>query len=362
MKLFRIHIPILATLLTAFTSIACKSGSDSDKYADSKAGYSPEKNIVDVMLLKKQPFSYQLISNGRLAAEKCTLKFPGDGIIIYFPYRNGDKVTKGDTIAVLDSREQQIAYESAAIALRKAELDLFDVLAGQGYDAKDTVSVPEEIMEMAKMRSGYDAALNTMHKAGMDLDGCTLTAPFSGKIADISVGRHDYVSAADEICSIISDDNMMVEFTVLESEYPILEKGLVADIVPYADKSMKTRGIIESVNPAVDRNGQIKVMASVKNNGKLIDGMNVRITVNKEMTDNFVVPKNAVVIRDNENVIFRYGNGKAQWTYVNILMSNSESHAITANDERGSEIHEGDTVIISGNLNLADGSQVEQRR
>ena len=82
----------------------------------------------------------------------------------------------------------------------------------------------------------------------------------------------------------------------------------------------------------------------------------------KEMTDNFVVPKNAVVIRDNENVIFRYGNGKAQWTYVNILMSNSESHAITANDERGSEIHEGDTVIISGNLNLADGSQVEQRR
>ena len=43
---------------------------------------------------------------------------------------------------------------------------------------------------------------------------------------------------------------------------------------------------------------------------------------------------------------------------MNILDSNSDSHAVTANADRGAILEAGDTVIISGNLNLADGSEV----
>ena len=76
------------------------------------------------------------------------------------------------------------------------------------------------------------------------------------------------------------------------------------------------------------------------------------------MDARLVVPKSAVVIRDNEYVLFRYVDGRARWTYVHIVMDNSESYAVEANVERGPELEEGDAVIISGNLNLSDDSEV----
>jgi len=72
-----------------------------------------------------------------------------------------------------------------------------------------------------------------------------------------------------------------------------------------------------------------------------------------------VVPRSAVVIRDNLDVLFTYTpDGKAHWVYVNILDSNSDSFVIEANADRNAKLSEGEQVIISSNLNLADGSAV----
>ena len=61
----------------------------------------------------------------------------------------------------------------------------------------------------------------------------------------------------------------------------------------------------------------------------------------------------------NAAVLVRYGEGgKAEWVYVHTVRANSESYAVTANTDRGATLEEGDRVIVSGNLNLADGSKV----
>ena len=87
--------------------------------------------------------------------------------------------------------------------------------------------------------------------------------------------------------------------------------------------------------------------------------MNVHVIVEKTLPDRLVVPKEAVVIRDNMNVLFTYSDdGVAHWVYVNILNANSESYSVEANSSRGAVLSEGDRVITSGNLNLADGSKV----
>ena len=46
------------------------------------------------------------------------------------------------------------------------------------------------------------------------------------------------------------------------------------------------------------------------------------------------------------------------WTYVHTLLANTDSFVVEANISRGAELNEGDRVIVSGNLNLADGSKV----
>jgi hypothetical protein len=65
-----------------------------------------------------------------------------------------------------------------------------------------------------------------------------------------------------------------------------------------------------------------------------------------------------VLLRQNLEVLFLYKDGEAYWTYVKIEMENSDSYAVVANEERSATLQPGDTVIISGNLNLAHGSKV----
>ena len=90
----------------------------------------------------------------------------------------------------------------------------------------------------------------------------------------------------------------------------------------------------------------------------MLDGMNVRVIVEEKMQNMFVVPKDAVVERDGYHVIFLLEEGRAVWTYVDVVHSNISSFAITGCQRKETTIKEGDIVITSGNLNLADGTEV----
>ena len=109
----------------------------------------------------------------------------------------------------------------------------------------------------------------------------------------------------------------------------------------------------------VEKNGMIKVKAVLHNSGNLLDGMNVKVLIKSNIANQLVVPKSAVLLRQNKEVVFRYKSGIAYWTYVHTTNENSSSYTIIANRDRGAEINEGDTVIVSGNLNLAHESKVE---
>lgn len=352
-----------AAMLILVSAAGCRQGEkETDNSRDSRLQYEPEKNEVEVMTLKRTVFTRQLISNGKLSARaRSSLSFRGTGTIDQVNAGNGETVQAGTVIAALDRTDKSIALQSARIAMDKAELDLYDVLAGQGYMDKDTSSVPAPVMKMARMRSGYDAARNSLRQAEYEYAGAVLTAPFTGKVADIKLNQYDQ-SSSEPFCTLIDDSSFNVDFTVLESEYGFLEKGLKVRVTPFSGDSRHLYGTITSINPTVDKNGQVSVTATVENDGSLIDGMNVKVTVEKDVPGQLVVPKSAVVIRDNLEVLFRHKDGKALWTYVHTVMSSGDSYAVVPNTDRGAELNEGDEVIISGNLNLADGSSVAVRK
>ena len=347
---------IAAVVIAAFSGCGGRSVSDSVT-GDGRLEHGAERNEVKVVTLKRGDFTMQLVSNGRLeAAARSSLSFGSTGPIAEIRCRNGERVKKGDMIAELDRSKLELALRSARLAVEQAELDLYDVLAGQGYTGRDTTVVPESVMRTARMRSGYEAALNGLRQAEYEMEGAVIRAPFDGKVADIDRRVYDQAEAG-AFCTLIDDSRLYVDFTVLESEYGFLEEGLSVRVLPFSGNG-SLYGSIVSVNPTVDANGQVSVRAEVRNDGSLIDGMHVKVIVEKSVPDCMVVPKSAVVIRDNLEVLFRHSDGKAQWTYVHTLMSNGDSHVVEANRDRGAELNEGDEVIVSGNLNLADGSSV----
>jgi membrane fusion protein, multidrug efflux system len=90
-----------------------------------------------------------------------------------------------------------------------------------------------------------------------------------------------------------------------------------------------------------------------------MDGMNVKVYIETNVPNQLVVPRSAVLLRDNQEVLFKYVSGTTFWTYVQVLHENSTSYAIIANPDKGEILDPGDTIIVSGNLNLAHESKVE---
>lgn len=341
---------------------ACGTNNTSGNGQDDRLQQTPQLNIVDVITLERTDFAQQLLSNGKLkGAARASLSFGSSGSLAVINVSNGKRVTKGTVLARVNRPDLELSLRSAEISLEKAEMDMYDYLVGQGYGARDTLAVPKTILASARMKSGYASAKNSLDKAKQDLSGTVLRAPFSGRVADVKLRPHDY-SGNEPFCSLIDDSAFDVDFSVMESEYGFLSVGQSVKVTPYADESLTSHGKITAINPSVDKNGQITVRARVGNSTGLLDGMNVKVTVERNIPDQLVVPRSAVVIRDDLDVLFTYtDDGKAHWTYVRIVASNGDSHSVVANADRGSVLSEGDRIIISGNLNLADGSDVVLR-
>ena len=339
---------------------ACTGRSGDLLEDDTKAEWAPQTNIVEVMELKRGDFPMQLISNGRLeATRRASLGFAESGVIRSVRFSNGDRVEKGAVIAILDNSSQSIALESAGLSKEKARLEYLDVLAGLGYSVTEKAlpSVPDSVRALCSLRSGYSAAQIELRRAEAALEGTIIRAPFSGKVADISAKQYER-AGAEPFCTLIDDSSFEVTFSALESEFAFLNKGQTVKLSLFSDPGKEVKGYISSINPTIDRNGQIAVTAKVRGDASLIDGMNVKVTVQKNLPGKLVVPKRAVVIRDQLEVLFRYRDGKAEWVYVNTLEANSDSYVVEANTDRGAVLNEGDMIIVSGNLNLADGSTV----
>ncbi len=352
-------------LLPALLLVSCKQGSEkeAEKEGLGRVAFQMEKNPVDTMILKRVTFYNQLVSNGKLRAlKKGELRFLSSGILSDIEVRNGTRVDAGQVLARLEPREAKIKLYTAELQYRQMLLTLHDKLITLGYRAlEDTALMPPERLAIAYTQSGYYSTLVVLSEAKMAVENLELKAPFAGVVANLDA--KPFVRAPDPFCTIIDDGVFEVEFTVLESEIGTVKAGLPVLVAPFTDATEQFRGVITQVNPLVDERGQVLVRAEIRNNGKLMEGMNVKVLIEQAVPDMLVVPKSAVLIRDNFEVLFRYGpNGKAMWTYITVLKSNTTHHAVTANVNKQAELNEGDAVIISGNLNLAHDSEVEIKK
>lgn len=353
---------ILTLIAISLLIVSCGGDSSSSKDSDmTKANVTERISRVDTINLTRRTFSKQVTCNGKLrAVEKSNLNFTATGVLNDIKVANGSKVQKGDLLASLDTREAEINLKKTKQDLEMAYMELIDNLIGQGYDA-DTTKIPETILKNSKMSSGYSSALYQVEEAKRNLEGCYLYAPFAAVVANLDTKRHES-PVGDQFCTLIDNSYFDVEFNLLEAEIAEVSVGQNIRAVLFVDDSREYRGVISEINPLVDDKGQIKIRARMKNSdGKLIEGMNMKLIIERDIPNLFVVPKDAVVSRDGFFVIFRLIDGVAVWTYVDIVMSNIDSHVITGNAVKETTISTNDVIITSGNLNLADGTKVEAR-
>lgn len=309
---------------------------------------------VTVMTLQTQTFHHEVVSNGKASATNYVdLNFrEATERIAHIYVKNGDHVSAGQKLAELDMFTLQNRLQQAETSLGQANLEMKDVLIGQGYNPDKMQSVPADVLKLAQVKSGYERAQQELELARYELKHASLTAPISGVVANLST-KSGNLPTAEPLCRIINTGAMEVEFSILEMELALVKPGDGVDIVPYAVPDKLFQGSITEINPVVDENGMVKVMASVQQGNGLFDGMNVRVNVKRDVPGMLVVPKSAVVLRSGRQVLFTLKDGMAQWKYVTTGLENMNEYTVT-----GDDLQEGDQVIVSGNVNLAHESRV----
>lgn len=356
-KAWSLHILLLGCLGLSSMMLSCRQKVEGKAEDLEKHEQTMSETYVDTMTLHVTPFDKQIVCNGRLRAKaKSDLTFLSQGVTTEIFVHEGQRVTKGTLIASLDKRERTREVEKAEHEVYRAKVELTDKLIGLGYDA-DMKDVPADVMQRAEVTSGYYSAKYQLQSAKTALEECNLYAPFSGRIANLDARSFQ---RAEKVCTLIDDSQFEVEFKILEAELEHIAKGQKVKVSSFVEDSVTYEGVITEINPLVDDKGLIKIIARMANKGDtLMDGMNVRVVVEQRVQNMFVVSKDAVVERDGYHVIFRYEDGHAVWTYVDIVYSNINSFAITGCQRKETTIHEGDVIITSGNLNLADGTEVK---
>ncbi|GEL12139.1 RND family efflux transporter, MFP subunit [Flavobacterium glycines] len=338
---------------------SCAKSKAANETTIEKNKYVAEKYEVETMVLKNESFQKELVSNGKIiASQKNSVQFEVSDKLEHLYVKNGDFVHKGQLLACLNSFKYQQRLARAEIDLEKAKFQFEDMLVGRGIFTTKKDSIPRPIYDMVASRTGYDAALLELKTARFELQSTRLIAPFSGKVANIENRVYENVNAGKNFMTLIDDSVFEVEFYLIESEMSDVALNSSVQIVPFA-LAKTYSGHISSINPLIEKNGTILVKAVVKNDGKLTEGMNMKVRIEKEVKRQLVVPKSAVVLRDNQEVLFKVIDGKAYWTYVQTTLENSSSYAVIAHPDKSSAtLNPGDTVIVGGNLNLAHHSEV----
>jgi len=339
--------------------MSCSSSNGGNQGEQGVSTVLPDSpNEVKVFTLARTDFYPELISNGTIAAaQKADLYFQTAEIIAAIYVKNGDQVVAGQAIASLDSFKLKNRLNQARDNLERTKLDLWDVLIGQGYSQSDSARIPQDVMQIARIRSNYGNSLNQYELAEYEFKNATLYAPFAGTVANLFQKTHNMSSPGNPFCSIIGNASIEVVFTILENELLAVRNGDKILVSPFAILDFSSEGRITEINPTVDRTGVVQVKASINNPGnKLYEGMHVRIKIQQAVPNQLVIPKEALVLRTNKQVVFTLKDGHAQWNYVHTGLQNSTHYVIL---EDGSEtLHEGDVVIYDGNLNLAHETPV----
>jgi membrane fusion protein, macrolide-specific efflux system len=152
--------------------------------------------------------------------QHASLSFPLTGTVKTVEVKAGDKVTKGQTLATLDT-----ALWEAEV--KQAEADVTAAVANEKYlfrIGEDQEHIDAANADIAKAQAAVDSAKATLAQA-------TLVAPFDGTIAAVDISPAETVIPGKEVVMLGDLSNFQVETTDLsERDAPLVQLGQTANV------------------------------------------------------------------------------------------------------------------------------------
>jgi len=289
----------------------------------------------------------------------------------------GQRVSKGTTLFVIDSRNARLELEAAQANLQAAlaqensaklefesNKNLFDKKIVSSYMLNNSENAYKQA------QAAVAQARAAVNRCKVDLGFCTITAPVSGAIGSIPVRVGDQMSPASELTILSGNTTMFAEFSVNEAIVEALvQSGMkAADVnkyinnLPEATFVMKNgteyphKGRVVSLTGVVnDATGSLTAKVSFPNpDGHLYSGIQGTVVMPFSEKGLIVIPQYAVVRLQDRSQVYKV---KADSTATAVEVKtedtgNGKDFIIT------SGLNEGDVIVATGANNVTEGQKV----
>lgn len=172
--------------------------------------------MVDTFTVASAATSQFRNFNGQvMAAELTPLSFRRDGEISSILVKEGDAVTKGQTLALLDDEK---AKQNLVDAQAKYELAHKQVKRGEGLHSNNMISRAE----LDELTANYQLATANLGAAKARMSYTRLKAPFDGVVSSVDKEKFENAAPGEQVVSIYQDDRVYVKIEVSDSVLAML--------------------------------------------------------------------------------------------------------------------------------------------
>jgi len=182
-----------------------------------KISQKPEYEVT------KGTIETKVTASGRLMSQQEeTMFFTADGKRIKnVLVKNGDKVTQGQVLVVLDMEDMQKDLRKKKLAFRKDEINMKETLRQK--DQMDPVEFEQASIVFEESRQAITDLENEIAKG-------TLVAPFSGTIVSLNAEKGSLVKAYDPIAIIADTSRLAVAASVTKDDLKQVAVGMEVNV------------------------------------------------------------------------------------------------------------------------------------
>ena len=337
---------------------------------------APQAMPVAAAKIESAPLTIWKNFSGRLqAVDYAEIRPQVSGRIEDINFADGQIVTEGDVLYVIDPRPYQAAVDQARAEVNAARdrADLAQKELARAETLVKTDDIPkrvydERVSTVQVTKADVNAALARLEQAKINLDHAFVKAPISGRISRAEITKGNLVEAgpnAPVLTSIVSDNGIYADFEVDEQTYLTHVRTTAGDTesenkIPVqlmaSDGTVMVEGFIHSFDNRLDTSsGTIRARALFANeNGTLLPGMFATIRMGSPSTENKIAISDRAIGTDQDRkFVYVIGNdGKTAYREVTLGDSVAGKRIVL------SGLNEGETIVSDGIIRIRPGMDV----
>lgn len=279
-----------------------------------------------------------------------SLSFPVSGTILHILVDEGDRVTKGQTLATLDDSSLRQVYATAEATLKQAR-DAYSRMK-QLHDAE---SLPD--IKWIEVQTKLQQAESAFEIAKKNLDECILKAPFTGVVGKRLAASGETALPSTPVMTLLDVSNLKVRFAVPEQEVSTISNKSIISVkiealggLSYSCSDTEKSAAANPLAHTYDVRATLKGSQS-----EVLPGMVCTVEVsNSESGSYILLPLGCITQTSNgEHFVWKVVDNTAKRQRVRIGETRGNSVII----EEG--LHVGDRVVIKGKQKIGEGSKIE---